>query len=120
MKIKLALLERDKSYLMRIVSTFGTKYSDKFEIYSFTDPDAALGTLNSARIDVLLASDVFDLDISQLPRRCAFAYLVDSMGIDMLNNQRAICKFQKADLIYKQILSIYSEKASSSKRYVGA
>lgn len=84
MKIKLALLERDKSYLMRIVSTFGTKYSDKFEIYSFTDPDAALGTLNSARIDVLLASDVFDLDISQLPRRCAFAYLVDSMGIDML------------------------------------
>lgn len=113
MKIKIALLECDKNYLMRIVSTFGTKYSDKFEIYSFTDIDAAFGTLNSARIDVLLASDVFDIDINKLPKRCAFAYLVDSMGIDMLNNQRAICKFQKADLIYKQILSIYSEKASS-------
>ena len=113
MKIKVAFLERDRSYLTRIVSIFGTKYSDKFELYSFTDPDSALGTLNSARIDVLLASDVFDIDLSQLPKRCAFAYLVDSMGIDMLNNQRAICKFQKADLIYKQILSIYSEKASS-------
>ncbi len=35
------------------------------------------------------------------------------MGIDTLRNERAICKFQKADLIYKQILSVYSEKASS-------
>lgn len=113
MKIKLAILEKDKSYLTRIVSVFGTKYSEKFEIYSFTDAGVALTTLNSAKIDVLLAGDVFDIDVSKLPNRCAFAYLVDSVGIDMLHNQRAICKFQKADLIYKQILSIYSEKASS-------
>ena len=113
MKIKLAILEKDRSYLTRIVSAFGTKYSDKFEIYSFTDPEVALGTLNSAKIDVLLSSDAFEIDASKLPNRCAFAYLVDSMGIDLLNDQRAICKFQKADLIYKQILSIYSEKAAS-------
>lgn len=112
MKIKLAILENDRSYLTRIVSAFGTKYSDKFEIYSFTDPEVALATLESARIDVLLAGDVFELDLKRLPNRCAFAYLVDSMGIETLNGQRAICKFQKADLIYKQILSVYSEKAS--------
>lgn len=113
MKIKLAILEKDKSYLTRIVSAFGTKYADKFEIYSFTDPDVAMGTLNSAKIDVLLAGDAFEIDVTKLPNRCAFAYLVDSVGIEMLNDQRAICKFQKADLIYKQILSVYSEKASS-------
>lgn len=113
MKIKIAILEKDTSYLARIVSAFGTKYSDKLEIYSFTDPEVAMNTLNSARIDVLLASDAFNVDCAKLPNRCAFAYLVDSMGIEMLNDQRAICKFQKADLIYKQILSAYSEKASS-------
>ena len=113
MKIKIALLERDKSYLTRIVSVFGTKYADKLEIYSFTDPEVALSTLNNAKIDVLLASDAFGIDLNRLPNRCAFAYMVDSMGIEMLNDQRAICKFQKADLIYKQILSVYSEKASS-------
>ena len=113
MKIKIAILERDTSYLTRIVSAFGTKYSDKLEIYSFTDPEVAMSTLSSAKIDVLLASDVFSVDYAKLPNRCAFAYLVDSMGIEMLNEQRAICKFQKADLIYKQILSVYSEKASS-------
>lgn len=113
MKIKLAILEKDRSYLTRIVSVFGTKYSDKLEIYSFTDQNAAQSALSCAKIDVLLADDGFDIDLSKLPNRCAFAYLVDSIGIDTINDQRAICKFQKADLIYKQILSIYAEKASS-------
>lgn len=113
MKIKLAILEKDKSYLSRIVSVFGTKYADKFEIYSFTDQEVALNNLNSAKIDVLIASDNFDIDVAALPARCGFAYLVDSIDIDMVREQRAICKFQKADLIYKQILSVYSENASS-------
>ncbi len=113
MKIKLAILERDQSYLNRIVSVFSTKYSDKFEIYSFTSPEVALSTLDSAKIDVLVANDAFDIDVSKLPRRCGFAYLVDSMDVEMVNNQRAIAKFQKVDLIYKQILSIFSENAGS-------
>ena len=113
MKIKLAILEKDKSYLTRVVAAFGTKYADKFEIYSFTDADVALDNIDSSKIDVLLASDAFDFDATKLPSRCAFAYLVDSMGVETINEMRAICKFQKADLIYKQILSVYSEKASS-------
>ena len=113
MRIKLAILERDQSYLNRIVTAFSTKYADKFEIYSFTDKDMAISTLGTARIDVLVASDAFDIDVASLPARCGFAYFVDSADIDHVNEQRAICKFQKADLIYKQILSVYSEKAGS-------
>lgn len=113
MRIKLAILEKDQSYLNRIVAAFGTKYADKFEIYSFTDQAIALSTLDSSRIDVLVASDTFDIDITALPKRCGFAYFVDSAGIDTLNNQRAICKFQRAELIYKQILSVYSENAGN-------
>ena len=113
MKIKLAILERDQSYLNRIVSVFSTKYSDKFEIYSFTNPDVVMDTLDSAKIDVLIANDAFDIDFSKLPKRCGFAYLVDSMDVESVNDQRAIAKFQKVDLIYKQILSIYSESAGS-------
>ena len=109
MKIKLAILEKDESYLNRIVSVFGTKYADKFQIYSFTDMDVAVSTLESAKIEIMVASDAFEIDVNKLPKRCGFAYFVDSMDVDMLNGQRAICKFQKADLIYKQILSIYSE-----------
>ena len=113
MKIKLAILEQDRSYLTRIVTAFGRKYADKFEIYSFTSPEVALETLNSARIEVLLSSDVFEIDVTRLPNRCAFGYLVESADVELVRNQRAICKFQKADEIYKQILSIYAEKAST-------
>ncbi|MBP3335339.1 MAG: chromosome partitioning protein ParA [Ruminiclostridium sp.] len=113
MKIKLALLDSDLNYLSRIVSAFNTKYPEKFEIYSFTKYENAMSELESSHIDVLVASDYFDVDVSRLPKRCGFAYFVDSSDIDSINNQRAICKFQKADLIYRQILSIYSENASA-------
>lgn len=111
MRIKLAILEKDPSYLNRIVSAFNTKYADKFEIYSFTDKEMALATLDPSRIDVLIASDSFDINVEALPKRCGFAYFVDAVDVDSINDQRAICKFQKADLIYKQILSIYSENS---------
>ena len=113
MKIRLAILEKDTSYLNRIVSVFSTKYADKFEIYSFTDLAVAMSSLEEAKIDVLVSDDAFDVNVAELPKRCGFAYFVDTADIDMEREQRAICKFQKADLIYKQILSIYAEKASS-------
>lgn len=113
MKIKLAILENDQGYLNRIVSAFSTKYADKFEIYSFTNSNVALSTLENSKIDVLIASDSVDIEISAIPKRCGFAYFVDSTDIDTYKGQRAICKFQKIDLIYKQILSIFSEVGGS-------
>ncbi|MDD4492767.1 MAG: chromosome partitioning protein ParA [Eubacteriales bacterium] len=113
MKIKLAILEKDRNYLNRIVTALNTKYSDKFEIYSFTDVEVALSSLDSARIEVFISSDAYEIETTKLPKRCGFAYFVDSSDIETLNDQRAICKFQKIDLIYKQILSIFSENAGN-------
>ncbi|MEE1517999.1 MAG: chromosome partitioning protein ParA, partial [Lachnospiraceae bacterium] len=113
MKIKLAILEKDTSYLNRLVSAFGTKYADKFEIYSFTDKAVAMDNIDKAKIDVFVAGSEFEIDTEILPRRCGFAYFVESIEIDTYKNQMAICKYQKADLIYKQILSIYSENAGN-------
>lgn len=113
MKIKLAILEKDQNYLNRIVSAFSIKYPDKLEIYSFTNMDMAISSIDSSRIDVLIADNSFEIDVASLPKRCCFAYFVDSADVDMFNNQKAICRFQKADLIYRQILSVYSEKAGN-------
>ena len=113
MKIKLALLEEDPVYLQRIVSAFQAKYADKIEVYSFTDMSMAISTLHTARIDVFIVSDLFEIDLSQIPKRCGFAYFVSSPDIDTRNGQRAICKFQKIDLIYKQILCIFAENSGN-------
>lgn len=113
MKIKLAILETDQSYLNRFVSVLNTKYADNFEIYSFTNLNVALFSLDESRIDVFIATETFEIDVNKLPNRCGFAYLVDSAHLNMFRNQKAIGKFQKVELIYREILSIYSEHAGS-------
>ena len=113
MKIKLAILEKDASYLNRFINVFSTKYAEKMEIYSFTDKDVAMTALVESRIDVFIASDAYEIDVTLLPKKCSFAYFVDSPDVESVNEERAICKFQKIDLIYKQILSLYAEKANN-------
>lgn len=113
MKIKLAILEKDASYLNRFINVFSTKYAEKMEIYSFTEKEAAVKALENNRIDVFIASDVFEIDVNEIPKRCIFAYFVDSSNVETINEQTAICKFQKIDLIYKQILNLYSENAGN-------
>lgn len=110
MKIKLAILESDSGYLKRIVPVFNNKFASELEIYSFTDLDATIKCLEEKKIDVLLASNSFKIDFTKIPKKCGFAYLVDSLDIDRIDNQKTVCKFQKAELIYKQVLSIYSEQ----------
>ena len=111
MKIKLAVLERDESYRKRIVSILSTRFAESLEMYSFTGLEVAMNMLDSAKIDVLLADDSFSVDVGQLPRRCAFAYLVESADIETMNGQPVVFKYQKVDLIYKQVLNLYAEKS---------
>lgn len=114
MKIKVAILENDEAYLNRIATVFNTKYSDELEIYSFTNAASAFAALDRYKIDVFLATDRMEIEEDQLPKRCSFAYLVDSQGIESYKNHTAICKFQKVDHIFKQILSIYSDNAANA------
>lgn len=109
MKIKLAILESDSGYLRRVVTMFNGKFAGELEIYSFTDLGAAMECLEEKKIDVFLASESFKIDYTAIPKRCGFAYLIDSLDINMVDGQKAICKFQKGELLYKQVLSIYSE-----------
>lgn len=112
MKIKIALLDKDINYLNRLSMVFNTKYASKMEIHIFTSLDNIFDNLEKEKIDVLVASDMFEIDMSRIPIRCAFAYFVESLGIESVKEQKAICKFQKAELIYKQILNIYADKAA--------
>ncbi len=110
MRIRLAILEKDTMYLQKMVAVFNNKYGNELEIYSFTELDAAMDCISSKKIDVFLANSAFDINFVQVPEKIGFAYLVESLDIDRFNEKRAICKFQKIDLIYKQILNIYSEQ----------
>lgn len=113
MKIKVAVLDDDQNYLKKMGSCFTSLFSDKIEMYSFSDMEAAFKGINEGpkKIDIFLANQNFDIDTDRIPPNCGFAYLVDTIGIDNYKNQKTICKFQKIELIYKQMLDIYADVA---------
>ena len=111
MKIRLAIIDNNQAYLNRISAALSAKYSDKIEIYSFSDDKAASAALGSA--DVVLAHEEYDIDVNPIPKRCAFARLIDRQGVDRVNGCSAVCRFQRVDVIYKQILNLYSEVAAN-------
>lgn len=117
MKIRLAILDKDENYLIRIVGAFNNRYSDRLIIYSFTDLDTALEGLEKEKIDVFIASEEFHIDTNRIPKKCGFVYFVESSSVESLYDQRTVCKYQKVELMYKEILGIYAEISSSNKSY---
>lgn len=113
MKIRVAILDNDVNYLKRLVGVFSAKYAEQIEAYSFTDLETALSMLSSAKIDVFLVEEEFDLNPDSLPKRCGFSYIVDSPDISTFNGWPAVCKFQRAEMIYRHILGVYAEKTAS-------
>lgn len=109
MKIKLAILDSDRNYLEKMRSAFVRRYSDEIEFYVFTTKNAALETLGTSKIDVFLLNKSMDVSAEEIPSGCLYAYLSDVAGIDSYNNKPVICKFQRMDLIYRQILGVCAE-----------
>lgn len=116
MKIKVTVLTEDKEYLDRLSAIFTSKYMDKIEIYSFTDASSALESIEKDRIDVLVIEEKIDLPIDSLKGKCGIAYLVENSGIEKIDEIVAICKYQKAENIYKQILNIYSNVSGAIQK----
>jgi len=113
MKLKLMLLDDNKTYIDRLVSAFSVRQDFSVETYSFTDMQEALSTLRKISADFFIASESFDINPEIIPEGCAFAYFSDSVAKREVRGQVAICRYQKAELIYKEILSIYSDLVKS-------
>lgn len=110
MRIKLAILERDINYIDRIRSVFNMRFADKIEILSYTDAKTALAALEKYKVDVFLAGDEYEISMEDIPKRCGFAYFVEEPSLERLRGQETVCKFQQAEIMYKQILNLYAEK----------
>ena len=96
MKVRVAILENDSNYLQRVVSIFNNKFGNELEIYSFTDISSAYRCLDDKKINVFLANENIDIDFSMIPKKCGFAYLVESSDIEKYNDKKAVCKFQRS------------------------
>lgn len=113
MKIRVGFIVSDKIYIERLVSTLNRYYSDKLEIYSYTDVKVANESVENQRLDIVIVDET--LQVNEY-RNCCMAYFVESPDIDKIEGKKAICKFQKVELIYKDILALYSEYSSRNSK----
>lgn len=109
MKIKLAIIDKNIEYVEKITSKLLYEYSDNLELYSITEVDALREVIDREKIDIVLVSNEFDINLLSIPKKCVSVYLVDKDGIEYFNEKRAICRYQKIEILYKQILNIYSD-----------
>ena len=83
---------------------------------SLTEASSALDSIEKDGIDVLVIEEKIDLPIDSLKGKCGIAYLVENSGIEKIDEIVAICKYQKAENIYKQILNIYSNVSGAIQK----
>ena len=117
MKIKLGILEQDDRYTMRLINFFNTHYFDKLEIFAFSSAANLYSYLEQHRIDILLADPQIELDAEDIQKHLTLAYFSDTSDVDKINHVRTVCKYQKAELIYKEILGIYAELSTWEMSY---
>lgn len=120
MRIKVVILDQDENYKNRLINNFQIKYADKLELYTFSVNEHLYENLSASKADIVLLDAEMNISVNDIPKDQIVVYLSKTMDIEELEGIPAICKFQKIEMIYKQILGIYAETASNMKLKSGS
>lgn len=109
MKIRVGILDQDQIYVSRLVRYFTTYYIDKVEVSVFYDQEKFLEFIQHIKIDVFLANPGLISEDIELPRTMIMAYLSEASEAQSVNDIKVVYKYQKAELLYREILGLYAE-----------
>ncbi len=109
MKIRLAIIDSDENYVRRLVSNFQLNYAERIEPYAFSDYEMFEGFCQNNIVHVILVSEKLSARDWAVPERAAFAWLVSDNAVREWEGHPAVGKYQKAELIYKDVLGLYAD-----------
>lgn len=110
MMLKVGIIDSRESYLKRLVDAFASGYSDRLEVFAFSNLGSFEEFLKNASVDVMLVGSDLGSEGLEGKRGATLVYLVDDREIESIYGHRAVCRFQKTDLIYRQILDACSDR----------
>ena len=109
MKIRVGFFDKDVRYINKLVNYINLHYADSIETHSYSNIDSMREQIDKRKLDILLIDpDCVDKSFS-VPDYMGMAYLSTSADIESIWGKRTVCKYQKVELIYKEILNLYSE-----------
>lgn len=107
--IRLAIIDEDKLFLNKISVYFTNKYGHEMTINTYSRYDLLEADLAIKRFDVVWGSRNLSGLSDKVRQGKGFSYIVDQKNISSIDGIPGICKYQKTDVIYRKILSIYSD-----------
>lgn len=117
MKLRLAVIDDKKKYFDRLQAYYKSGFQDKIDLYYYSMPEEFIESNHYNDVDILLVSDKLKDSISELRKTYAMALLVDSPSIGSIVNLKAIFRYQKPELIYKELISVLAEYDDSDIVY---
>lgn len=115
MKIKVAVLDHDTEFMDRLAGSFQQKYADKINVSLFSNEDTLYQSLESGYADIVLFTESIKIKAEKIPEGMTAGYFSAIPDVEEIGGIPAICKFQKVEMIYKMILSLYAENLSDVK-----
>ena len=100
LKIKLVVADSDSNYIRHLSSCVQINYFDRLELSTFSAQENLDDFLQKQECDVLLTTS--DFVVSEY-RGIRFV-LTTEKGVEEVDGIRALCKYQKMEKLYKQIL----------------
>ncbi len=113
MKIKAAILDSDIEFMSRLAKVFEQKYADKINLSIFSSEEMLYQSLKDNHVDMILAEQSIKLDKERVPKGITIGCFSTIPDVDEIEGIPAICKYQKAEAIYKMLLHLYAEGASN-------
>lgn len=107
MKIRIVLADTDENYIRHFMETIKKFYFEKVEIISFSKKDAFCTHLESHECDAILA----EVSFFELCEKYSNALILsEEKDVREIKGNRALCKYQKIDVLYKGILDFIAEQ----------
>lgn len=109
MKYNIAVVDKDELYLGRMCRLFSERYADRITVYSYSN----LGNYEDGKkinhFDLVLFAEGM-IEPENIPQGTQAVYLVEQNDIDKIDEFPVICKFQKHEVLFKQIMDLCLEK----------
>lgn len=110
MKIKLAVCTTDQNYAARFINYFNIHYTDRVELSEFSSPENMEQIFKISHFDICLIGQEFLTEVQEhIAKSCQIMILTEEQDADT-NGYKSVYKYQKAELIYKEILNVYADK----------
>ena len=118
MRIRLGILGTDQRYISQLSNFLATRYAAQLEISQFSAVDDLMAFIGSKqRIDILLAFQESLPDPSEVPEKIIVAYLVEDRDVASISGKPAICKYQRAEDIFREVESLAASLETGKKKY---